>query len=134
MPTLLLMAALTALATPHIASLLITLAVDLLVIYLHVSPLFGYVELGESCLIIKFGFFLKREIPYFKIRGPELGRGIVSDSMLSLKCALEHVKVRYNTFDVVTVSVVGNEELAERISALRNLVRGGETKFALTGK
>ena len=122
MPTLLLMAALTALATPHIASLLITLAVDLLVIYLLVSPLFGYVELGESCLTIKFGFFLKREIPYFKIRGAELGRGIVSDSMLSLKCALEHVKVRYNTFDVVTVSVVGNEELAERISALRNLM------------
>ena len=42
--------------------------------------------------------------------------------MTSLKNALEHVNIKYNNFDVVTVSVVGNDEfiseLAERAELL----------------
>ena len=37
--------------------------------------------------------------------------------MISLKNSLEHLDVRYNSFDVVTVSVVGNDELMREIEA-----------------
>lgn len=106
---------------PAPLAIIITLLVDLIVVYLLVSPLFGYVELRESSLYIKFGFILKREIPYSKIRGLEKKNKLYADSMLSLKNAIEHINVKYNTFDVISVSVVSNDELfcelSERIAA-----------------
>ena len=101
------------------AMLGIILPCDLLVGYFVVTPLVGYVELREDTVFIKYGFILKREIPYSALREVTIGRGIVSESMLSLKNAMEHVTIRYNRFDVTIVSVVGNEELAEELDHRR---------------
>ena len=92
-------------------SLIPLVPIDLLVLYFVVSPFFGYVKLGEDRLYIRFGIILKREIPYDKIRSAEKVRKFYSDSMLSLKTAMEHVNIRYNTFDIVSVSVVGSDSL-----------------------
>ena len=97
--------------------LLFVIPVDVLVYYILVSPLFGYVELREDTVFIKFGFILKKEIPYRKIRGAVKERRTYSDSILALKNALEHVNIKYNTFDIVTVSVVGNDRLIEELNA-----------------
>ena len=112
----LLIAAATALAAVSVYALLIMVAVDLFCVYFLISPFFGYVEMREEAVFIRFGFIMKREIPYGKIRRVEKDRKLVSESMASLKCALEHVNIKYNRFDIVTVSVKGNDEL---IAALR---------------
>lgn len=117
-PTLLLICAGTVISVFSPAALLVMIPVDLFVIYFLVSPLFGYVELRENSLYIKYGFILKKEIPYDQIRGVSRERKFYSDSMMSLKCSFEHINVKYNTFDVTCVSVVGNDflisELKER--------------------
>ena len=114
-PTSVLMIAITVVAAFEPVALLIVLPLDVFVFYFLVSSLFGYVELREDAVFIKFGFILKREIPYGKIRGAERERKVISPSMLSLKNALEHVNIKYNTFDVVTVSVIGNDELIREL-------------------
>lgn len=91
-------------------TLLITLPTLLFVLYFLISPLFGYVELREKAVFIKYGFILKKEIPYEKIRGAYLERRFYSQSMMSLKNAFEHVNIKYNRFDVTTVSVKENEK------------------------
>ena len=98
-------------------SLFVTLPVLLFVLYFLISPLFGYVELRERTVFIKFGFILKREIEYTKIRGLVKGRKIYSDSMLSLKNSLEHVNIKYNIFDMLTVSVTDNDAFIEEVRA-----------------
>ena len=95
----------------------IVLAVDLLTLYIILSPLFGYVELGEKSLFIKFGLVLKREIPYDKIHGLKKERRTYSESILSLKNAMEHIDIKYGSYQVVTVSVVNNDELMEEIKS-----------------
>ena len=95
----------------------IVLAVDLLTLYIILSPLFGYVELGEKSLVIKFGLVLKREIPYEKIHGLKKERRTYSESILSLKNAMEHIDIKYGSYQVVTVSVVNNDELMEEIKS-----------------
>ena len=110
-PTLAILAAGTVIAAFAPSALFIMIPTDLFTLYFFVSPLFGYVEAREKTLFIKFGFFIKREIPYLKIRGAIKERRIISESMLSLKCALEHVNIKYNTFDVLTVSVKDNDRL-----------------------
>ena len=101
------------------AALFIVLPIDLFVIYHVISPLFGYVELRESSLYIRYGLILSKEIPYGRIRNVSKGRGFYSESMLSLKNALDHVNIKYNTFDMTTVSVRDNDsfinDLSERI-------------------
>ena len=92
---------------------------DLFILYFLISPLFGYVELRDECVFIKFGFFLKRKIPYSKIRGTSKERKWYSDSMMSLKNSLEHVNIKYNTYDLVSVSVTDNDELLRQIEARR---------------
>ena len=111
LPTLAILAAGTVIAAFAPSALFIMIPTDLFTLYFFVSPLFGYVEAREKTLFIKFGFFIKREIPYLKIRGAIKERRIISESMLSLKCALEHVNIKYNTFDVLTVSVKDNDRL-----------------------
>ncbi len=80
------------------------------VLYFFVTPFFSYLELREHSLFIKYGFFLKKEIPYEKIRGTTKERKFYAESMMSMKNAFEHVNIQYNTFDVTTVSVVSNDE------------------------
>lgn len=94
----------------------IMIPIDIFTLYFFVSPFFGFVEFRESSLFIKFGFFMTREIPYAKIRGLKKEKKFYSESMTSLKNALEHVNIKYNNFDVVTVSVVGNDEFARELS------------------
>jgi len=109
-PTLILVGAGVAISVYSIPGLMIMCAVALFVLYVLVSPLFGYVELGESSLVIKYGFFLKKEIPYTSIRDITRERKFYSDSMLSLKNSLDHVNIKYNKFDVTSVSVKSNDE------------------------
>ena len=100
--------------------LFLMLPVDIFVLYFLISPLFGYVTLEETSLFIKYGLVLKKEIPYSKIRSAEKELKAYSESMMALKNAIEHVNIKYNTFDVTTVSVADNdgfiEELKRRIS------------------
>lgn len=109
------MLALTVLSAFYPISLIFSLPIDFIVFYMLISPLFGYVELREKTVFIKFGLVMKKEIPYRKIRGAEKDRKFYSESMLALKNAVEHVNIRYNTFDVVTVSVENNDVLIEEL-------------------
>ena len=120
-PMAVLMLALTAISLFEPTALIIMLATDAFTFYFLVSSLIGYVELRGDTLFVKFGFILKREIPYCKIRSLVKDRRVYSESMLSLKNSLEHVNIKYNRFDVISVSVVDNDgfikELEERIAA-----------------
>ena len=66
-------------------------------------------------MFVKLGFFMKKEIPYNKIRDAVKERKLYADSMSSLKNALDHVNIKYNTFDVLSVSVIGNDDLVKRL-------------------
>ena len=100
-------------------SLLVTIPVDLLVAYFLVSPFFGYVELRENSVFVKFGLILKKEIPYSKIRKIQRDRRIYSESIMSLKNALDHVNIRYNACDVVTVSVIDLDSFIDELNKRR---------------
>ena len=91
-------------------TLFITLPILLFTAYFLLSPLFGYVELREASLYIKYGFIVSREIPYEKIRKIETERKIISPSILSIKNALDHINIKYNTFDLTTVSLKKSDE------------------------
>ena len=112
-------AALTVVSAFSPISLIVTLPVDLLVIYFLISPLFGYVELRDDTLYIKYGLIMEKEIPYAKIRGTVKARKFYSDSMVSLKNAMEHVNVRYNSFDIASVSVIDNDGFIRELEARR---------------
>jgi len=114
--TVVLVAIVTVIAVFSPVALAILIIADAATVYFLVSPLFGYVELRESTVFIKFGFFMTREIPYERIRGVSKDRKLYSESTVSLKSALEHVNIKYNTFDVVSVSVRDNDALIEEIS------------------
>ena len=103
------------------SALLITLPVLLFTNYFFLSPLFGYVELREGDMLIKYGFFLKRAVPYSRIRATRKDRRWYSETMLSLKSAMDHVEIRYNSFDVTVVSVRENDELISELNERRGL-------------
>ena len=111
----LLMAVCTLLSVWEPTALFILIPTDLFVFYFLVSPLLGYVELREETVFIRFGWILKREIPYKAIRGIARERKFYSDSMLALKTALEHVNIKYNTFDVISVSVVDSNAFVQAL-------------------
>ena len=117
-PTMLLLIAATVFAALEPTALFIILPVDLFSLYFLVSPLFGYVELREESLFIKYGLMLKKEIPYEKIRKVERDKRFYSESMTSLKLSLDHVNVKYNSFDVTTVSVRDNESFMKDLNGL----------------
>lgn len=98
-------------------ALFVMLPVDIFTFYFLFSSLFGFAELREKSLFIKFGFILKTEIPYSSIRGIAKDRKFYSDSMLSLKNAFSHVNIKYNKFDLVTVSVKENDEFIEELTS-----------------
>ena len=114
-PTSLLMIAATVLTLFEPIALAIIIVTDLFTLYFMLTSTVGYVELRKDTVYIKFGFIIKREIPYKKIRAIEKTRKLYSDSMLSLKNAMEHVNIRYNSFDIASVSVVGNDELMSEL-------------------
>ena len=116
-PTVIIMGALSLLPmfSPAPAILFVIVPCDLLVLYFLLSPVFGYVELRERCVFIKFGFFLKREIAYSDIRGIERARKFYADSMVSLKGAFEHVNIKYARFDIVSVSVNGSDAFVKEL-------------------
>lgn len=115
-----LMVLFTVLAALEPTALFVMIPTDLFVLYFLISPLFGYVELREESVFIRFGLILKREIPYQKIRELQKERKFYSDSMLALKNAMEHINIKYNTFDVMSVSVEDSDiflkALEKRIS------------------
>ena len=116
-PTLLILIVGTVLSACSLIALLILIATDIFTLYFLVSPLFGYVELREKTVYIKFGFIISREIEYTRIRKVETERKFYSESMTSLKCAFEHVNIKYNRFEVVTVSVKNNSALVAELEA-----------------
>ena len=119
-PTALLLLAATVIpAIFDLTILFLMLPLDLFTLYFIVSPFFGYVELREEALFIQFGLFMKKEIPYAKIRGVSKERKWYSESMMSLKNAMEHVNIRYGGFDVVTVSVKDNDAFIEALNKRR---------------
>ena len=116
-PTVLLLIACTVVAFAEPIALLIVIASDIFTLYFLVSPLFGYVELRENTVFIRYGFILTREIDYLRIRELKKERKPYTDTMLSLKNSMEHVTVKYNKFDVTTVSVTDNDDLMMNIRA-----------------
>ena len=114
-PTLILLAVATAITAGDIIAFLIMLSVDLFTVYFMISPLFGYVELRENSVFVKLGFFTKREISYKQIRDVEKTRKLYADSMSALKNSLDHVNIKYNKFDILSVSVVDNDDLIKRL-------------------
>ena len=103
------------------AALSITLPVFLFTNYFFVSPLFGYVELRQEDVLIKYGFLLKRVVTYSRIRRIKKERKFYSETMLSLKSAMEHVEIRYNSFDVTVVSVKDNDALIAELDERRRM-------------
>lgn len=97
-------------------TLFIMLPILLFAVYFLASSLCGYAELRESALFIKYGFIMKREIPYEKIRKVEKERRIISTSTLSIKNALDHVNVKYNSFDVTTLSLKDSDEFLKELN------------------
>ena len=81
------------------------------------SPIFfGYAELRDDELFVDFGVFIKRSIPYSRIRAIEKKRRFYSESMLSLKCAIDHVDIKYNRFDVLSLSLKDEEVFVEELN------------------
>ena len=97
-------------------TLFITLPTLLFVLYFLVSPMFGYVELMDEAVYIKYGLILNKTIPYKSIRCVDCGRGVISESMMSLKNAMDHVTIKYNAYDVTVVSVTDNEGLITELN------------------
>lgn len=116
-PTWVLMAAVTVVSLLDVVGLVFIIPADALLLYFMVSPLFGYVELRDDTIFIKYGFIMKREIPYDKVRSVSKKRSFMAETMLSLKNSFDHVEIRYNAFDVTSVSVVGNDELINEINS-----------------
>lgn len=112
-PTSLMMIAATVLASVELIPFLILLATDVFTFYFLASSLFGYVELREKTVFIRFGFIKTVEIPYSSIRDITKECKFYADSMMSIKNSLEHINIKYAKFDIVSVSVVGNDELIE---------------------
>ena len=98
------------------STLFIMIPICLFTAYFFVTTLFGYVELREDTVYIRYGFIMKREIPYSKIRKVEKEKRVISPSVMSIKNSLEHVNIKYNTFDITTVSVKGNDELIRELN------------------
>ncbi len=88
--------------------------------YFLISPLFGYVELREDHLFIKYGLLLKKRLPYSKIRSAEIKRSVISEAMMNLKLSLDHVVIKYNSFDFTIVSVKENEAFISELTERKN--------------
>ena len=115
--TVAILAPLAVVSAFHPVTLLVTVPVIVLTLYVLISPFWGYVELREDTVFIKFGLVLKKEIPYSKIRDVQLDRKFYSESIIALKNSIEHLNIKYNRYDAVTVSVKGNEAFMADLNA-----------------
>lgn len=97
-------------------TLFITSPILLFTAYFFITTLFGYAELRDSGLFIKYGFIMKKEIPYDKIREIEKERAIISPSIVSIKNALDHINIKYNAFDVTTLSLRDSDEFIQELN------------------
>ena len=116
-PTVLFLSVMTAVSLVAPLAFVILLLTDALTLYFLLTSLFGYVELRDDAVFVKFGFIAKAEIPYSTIRGVTKERKLYADSIMSLKNSLDHVNIKYNRFDIVSVSVTDNDELISEIEA-----------------
>ena len=116
-PTVLFLSVMTAVSLVVPLAFVILLLTDALTLYFLLTSLFGYVELRDDAVFVKFGFIAKAEIPYSTIRGVTKERKLYADSIMSLKNSLDHVNIKYNRFDIVSVSVTDNDELISEIEA-----------------
>ena len=114
-PIILLITVMTVISAFEPFSLLVTVPVDIFVLYFLFSSLVGYVELNEGGVTVKCGFFIKKEIAYERIRGISKEKKIYADSMVSIKNSLEHVNIKYNVYDVISVSVKDNDTLVSML-------------------
>ena len=103
---------------------IILILTDIFTYYFMITSLVAYVELRENTMYVKFGFILKREIPYEKIIKIEKEKKVMSYSMLSIKNSYEHYNIRYNKYDMITVSVVDNEDLIKELKLRNNNIKG----------
>ena len=87
-PTIILLLICTIISLVEPIGFIIMLFTDIFCYYFLISSLVGYVEFREDYLYIKFGFILKRCIPYNKIREIAKERKLMTSSMLSLKNSL----------------------------------------------
>lgn len=116
-PTVVLLIAATVIAALEPTALFIIIPTDVFTLYFLFSSLVGYVELREEAVYIKFGFILKKEIPYAKIRSVTKERKLYADSTVALKNSMEHLNIKYNVFDVASVSVRDNDEFLSELTA-----------------
>ena len=116
-PTAMLLIAATVIAALEPTALFVLIPTDIFTLYFLFSSLVGYAELRERSVFIKFGFILKREIPYAKIRGVTKERKLYADSTVALKNSLEHLNIKYNVFDIASVSVRDNDEFLSELTA-----------------
>ena len=105
----------TAVSVGSVSMLCFMSAINAILVWVLAAPWFGYVELGEDAVLVKFGFFLKRVVPYADIRKMQKVCHWYSESILALKNAMEHVDIRYGACDVVSVSVTDNDALIAAI-------------------
>lgn len=103
----------------------VTLAPFLLVTLLFMSSFSGYIIIKEDELYIRYGFILKRSIPYENIRALIKEKTVLSECLLGMKNSLEHVLIKYNKYDTTCVSVRNNdlfiEEVNKKIKKMENL-------------
>ena len=118
-PTVALLIVTTIIGMAALVSALIMVFTDAFTLYFLFTSIVGYVELREESVFVKFGFFMKRDIPYNKIRAIDTAHKFYADSMLSLKNSLDHVNIRYNKFDIISVSVKESDELIAELNARR---------------
>ena len=116
-PTVLFLSVMTAVSLVAPLAFVILLLTDALTLYFLLTSLFGYVELRDDAVFVKFGFIAKAEIPYSTIRRVTKERKLYADSIMSLKNSLDHVNIKYNRFDIVSVSATDNDELISEIEA-----------------
>lgn len=115
-PTSILMITVTVISFYELGAFILMLAVDVFTFYFMISSLVGYVELRMNSVFVKFGFIIKREIPYDKIRKIAKERKIMSNTYLSLKNSLDHVSIKYNKYDEIVVSVINNDDLIKELN------------------
>jgi len=114
-PVSVIMISLTILSFTEVLAFILLILLDLFVFYFLFSSLCGYVEIYDNYLYIKFGFIIKRKIEYKDIRDVIKERKVYSTSYLSLKNALEHIVIKYNKYDDVTISVKENDDLINEL-------------------
>ena len=100
---------------PYPPALFFMIPTCLLCAYFFATPFFGYVELSESAVFVRFGFFATLEIPYSGIRCVEKVRKFYADSIMSLKMSVDHVNIKHGRFDITSVSVNDNDDLVAEI-------------------